>query len=34
MGILLEFHYISFNAGQIIYDEDEKATDLYFIYRG
>jgi CRP-like cAMP-binding protein len=34
MGILLEMHYNSFTAGQIIFEEDDKAKELYFIFRG
>lgn len=34
MGILLECHKITYKAGEIIYDEGNKSSYLYFIING
>ncbi len=34
MGIILESKFVVFNAGDIIYNEDDKANHIYFIISG
>lgn len=34
MGILLECHKITYKAGEIIYDEGNRSSYIYFIISG
>lgn len=34
MGILLECHLITYKAGEILYEEGDKATHIFFVING